>query len=210
MRKSIRKFVELVSETLPVSYPLYEFGSYQVEGQQSQIDLRPLFTGGEFIGADMREGPGVDVILDLHKIDLPDDHIGTILTFDTFEHVEYPHRAIEEIYRVLKPGGKVVFSSVMRFPIHDFPSDYWRFTPAAFESLLKPFDSTFVGYAGYDYFPHTVVGIGFKGSGEIPSAFHKQFVNWQKSSKHDNSITGIAQRLLPPLIMDPLLNRIQR
>jgi hypothetical protein len=58
----------------------------------------------------------------------------------------------------------VVLSSVMNFPIHDYPYDYWRFTPEAFKSILKPFSSAFVGFAGTDDFPHTVVGIGFKGA----------------------------------------------
>jgi ubiquinone/menaquinone biosynthesis C-methylase UbiE len=83
----------------------------------------------------MRDGPGVDKLLNLHDIDLPSESVGTILCFDTLEHVEYPHRALEQIYRILKPDGIAVVSSVMDFPIHDYPYDYWRFTPEAFKSI---------------------------------------------------------------------------
>jgi len=95
----------------------------------------------------MREGPGVDVILSLHNINLTSESIGTILCMDTLEHVEYPRKAVEEAYRVLKPNGTLIMSSIMAFHIHDYPADYWRFTPEAFKSLHNPFESTFVDFA---------------------------------------------------------------
>ncbi len=118
--------------------PIYEFGSFQVPEQMGFADLRPLFHDKEYLGCDMREGPGVDKVLNIHALDLPPESVGMVLCFDTLEHVEYPRTALEEIHRVIKPGGIVVISSVMNFPIHDYPYDYWRFTPEAFKSILKP------------------------------------------------------------------------
>ena len=43
----------------------------------------------------MREGPSVDVILDLHNIDLPSSSVGTVLLLETLEHVEYPYKALD-------------------------------------------------------------------------------------------------------------------
>jgi len=71
MRGSIKEFVWIVAETLPVLEPIYEFGSLQVPGQEGFADLRPIFEGKRYIGCDMREGPGVDLVLNLHAIDLP-------------------------------------------------------------------------------------------------------------------------------------------
>src|SRR4030042_4045749 len=164
MRESIKEFVRIVAETLPVSEPIYEFGSLQVPGQEGFADLRPIFEGKRYIGCDMREGPGVDLVLNLHAIDLLAESAGTVLMLDTLEHVEFARKAGAEAHRILKPNGRLVISSVMKFPIHDYPHDYWRFTPEGFRSLLKPFDSCFVDFAGDQQFPHTVVGIGFKGS----------------------------------------------
>jgi len=182
MRESIKEFVGIVAETLPVSEPIYEFGSLQVPGQEGFADLRPIFEGKRYIGCDMREGPGVDLVLNLHAIDLPAESAGTVLILDTLEHVEFVRRAIEESHRILKPNGILVISSVMKFPIHDFPHDYWRFTPEAFRSLLKPFASAFVGSAGCKMFPHSVVGLGFKSP--IPDntidLFISKFENWKK------------------------------
>ena len=129
----------------------------------------------KYIGCDIREGLGVDKILDLHNIDLPPESVGTVLCLDTLEHVEYPHKALKEIHRILKSDGIVVISSAMNFPIHDEPCDYWRFTPAAFTSLLKPFSDSFIGFVGIKSFPHTIVGIGFKGAKPSISKFRNKY-----------------------------------
>jgi len=179
MRQSIREFVEICARTLPIKGPVYEFGSYQVPGQEELADLRDLFGGFEFVGTDMREGPGVDRVLDLHNIDLPDGVIGTAISMDTLEHVEYPRKAVENLHRVTQTGGIVILSSQMRFRIHNYPSDYWRFTPEGFRSLLKPFEGKFVGHAGREKFPHSVVGIGFKGPAPSLDAFLGEFEAWQ-------------------------------
>lgn len=180
MRQNIKDLVSIVSTTLLIVEPIYEFGSLRVAGQEDFADLRPLFPGKEYIGADMQQGIGVDTLLNLHAINLPTESVGTVLCVDTLEHVEYPHKALEEIHRILKPGGLVFIASVMLWPIHNYPYDYWRFTPAAFQSLLKPFMLPTVGWAGKEDFPHTVIGVGFKGKHTDISEFIKHYKVWQK------------------------------
>ena len=200
MRQTIKDFVCLASTSLPVVEPIYEFGAFQVPSQEGFSDLRSLFPGRNYIGADMREGPGVDVILNLHSIDLPSESVGMVLCLDTLEHVEYPHKALEEIHRVLLPDGMAIISSVMDFPIHDHPQDYWRFTPEAIKSLLKPFASSFVGYAGVEIFPHTVVGVGFKGSVPSLSEFLQKYEEWQMFQAKERRFKRMAQLVTPPIM----------
>jgi len=205
MRQRIKDLVSIVASTLPIEEPIYEFGSLQVSGQEGFSDLRPLFPGMEYVGADMRQGIGVDQILNLHKINLPPESVGTVICLDTLEHVEYPHRALEEIHRILKPDGIAIISSVMYFPIHYQPYDYWRFTPEAFRSLLKPFADAFIGYAGKDDFPHTVIGVGFKGDVPKLSEFTTRYKEWK-----ERDYEGFKQmvKLLTPPILLPGLSRI--
>lgn len=212
MRQTIKDFVSVLASSLPIKEPIYEFGSLQVSGQEGFADLRPLFPGQEYVGADMREGTGVDKLLDLHDIDLPSESVGTVICLDTLEHVEYPHKALEEIHRILKSDGTAVISSVMFFPIHDYPHDYWRFTPEAFRSLLKPFRSSFVGFAGDQLFPHTVVGIGFKGAEPQLSAFMEGYEHWQSQQGPEAdgaALKRIARLVIPPLFL-PIVSRLYR
>jgi SAM-dependent methyltransferase len=203
MRKIIKDFVNIIAKHIPVADPIYEFGSMQVPGQEEFADLRPLFSGKQYFGADMREGPGVDKILNLHEIELPSGCVGTVLCLDTLEHVEYPHKALEEIYRILKPDGIVIISSVMNFRIHDYPHDYWRFTPEAFKSLLKPFSDSFVGFVGLKDFPHTVVGIGFKEKSFPLSQFEMDYEKWKASYEIRAGLSTfewIRKLITPPIL----------
>ena len=180
MRQLIKELVQIVVETLPVPAPVFEFGALQVPGQEGFADLRPLFGGKEYVGCDLQEGPGVDRILDLHRIELPSAVAGTVLLLDTLEHVEFFWLATEEVRRILQPEGLFIVSSVMDFPVHNYPADYWRFTPAGFRSLLQRFPHSFVGFAGEEDLPHTVVGLGFKGSGPSLERFATRYGEWQR------------------------------
>jgi SAM-dependent methyltransferase len=203
MRKIIKDFINIIAKHISVADPIYEFGSMQVPGQETFADLRPLFSGKQYFGADMREGPGVDKILNLHNIELPSGCAGTVLCLDTLEHVEYPHKALEEIYRILKPDGIAIISSVMNFHIHDYPHDYWRFTPAAFKSLLKPFSDSFVGFVGIKDFPHTVVGIGFKEKSFPFSPFEMEYKKWKASYEIRAGLSTfewIRKLITPPIL----------
>ena len=162
MRPAGRAFVEQISNQFNIYDPIYEMGSLRVEGQEVLADMRPLFPGHTYIGADMRPGLGVDLLLDIENIKLKDCSVGTILCVDTLEHVQNVHKAMSEMYRVLMPSGLIVIVSVMNFPIHNFPFDYWRFTPKAFDLLLAPFSQKEVIADGHPSFPTGVYGWGIK------------------------------------------------
>ncbi|MFN8125133.1 MAG: methyltransferase domain-containing protein [Candidatus Nanopelagicales bacterium] len=154
-----REFAQICAEVLPLPEPVFEFGSFLVEDQPVEADLRSMFAGREFVGADMRPGPGVDRILDLHALDLPAGSVGTALLFDTLEHVERPWIAVAELHRVLAPDGVLVLTVPFNFAIHAHPDDYWRFTPAGVTSLLRPFAETYVRPVGLADDPVTVLAV---------------------------------------------------
>lgn len=169
MRDNVRAFVELASETLVPRGPIYEFGSYLVEGQEELANLRPLFPGQQYIGCDLRPGPGVNRVEDLAALSLADESAQTIICVETLEHVFEARRAMEEMVRVLAPGGVMLIAAPLDFQIHDHPSDYWRLTPSCMTRLLSPLDATLVGWQGSARFPHTVFGVAAKGP--VPTSF---------------------------------------
>ena len=177
MRENVRAFVELCAQHLPTADPVVEIGAYLVPGQEVIADLRPLFPGTRYVGCDMRPGPGVDRVECADALSFPDDSVGTLLSLDTLEHVAQPQRALDEVWRVLRPGGVAIVSSVMDFPIHDVPSDYWRFTPAGFAELLRRFDAH-VYYSGNPWFPSLVLGVAWKRPrGEWPAVFAEEITH---------------------------------
>jgi len=209
MRATIRRLIETLDRAYPFPGPICEFGAYQVAGQEERA-VRPLFQERAYIGTDIRIGPGVDLVIDLHQVGLRDSSIGTAILLDTVEHVRYFWRASEEIYRILRPGGIAVFTSVMYFPIHAYPSDYWRFTPEGFRVLVEPFEQTLIESAGLSGFPHSVVAIGVKGPLEeaSPDALSAALLDWKRHSSQ--TWKEIAANLLPPAFLIPLYNAFTR
>ena len=163
MRHSVLDFCRDLAETMPLSEPLVELGSRPAEGQEELANLRPIFNAKEHIGCDIQEGLNVDRVEDIHRLTFADDSVGTVIAMDTLEHVADPLRAVREMHRVLKPGGWCAISSVMFFPIHAHPWDYWRFTPEGFAQLLEPFETSLVFAEGHELLPEGVFGVGVKG-----------------------------------------------
>lgn len=61
----------------------------------------------------------------------------TALCLQVLEHVAHPRLAVEEIYRILKPGGITILSVPHLSRIHDAPSDFYRFTGYGIKMLLE-------------------------------------------------------------------------
>ena len=162
MRDHNKAFCSLVAEMFDCPSPVFEFGSYQVDGQEGYANLRGLFATKSYVGCDMRPGPGVDRVEDVTAISLPDESAGTVLCIETFEHVFEVSKAFDEVFRLLKPGGIFVITSPLNFRIHGYPDDYWRMTPSCLRRQLSTYAARVSGYQGYHAFPHTVMGIGLK------------------------------------------------
>ena len=63
-----------------------------------------------------------------------------VISDQVLEHVEgNPQRVFDESLRLLKPGGIAIHTTCFINPIHGFPSDFWRFTPAALTYLARDF-----------------------------------------------------------------------
>lgn len=155
-------FVRELTQQIELPEPIVEFGSLLVEPDQPG-DLRTLFPRRQFIGTDMRAGPGVDRVEDLRGLSFAEAEVGSAICLDTLEHCEDPRQACHEMHRVLRPGGVCVISSVMLFPIHAYPNDYWRFTPEGFRLLLAPFDDVWVTTVGPAELPMQVIGVAARG-----------------------------------------------
>lgn len=91
-------------------------------------------------------------------------------------------------------------TSHMYFPIHSWPSDYWRFTPAAFKSLLGKFSVSLVESVGLTDFPHTVIGVGFKRevSSKTTRLFRRKINDWKQSSAQ--SWKEMGSIVFPPFL----------
>ena len=70
------------------------------------------------------------------------DSFDSVICSEVLEHVEDVGAALDEIYRVLKPGGYALITTPFVWPLHAHPYDFRRFTLDGLTSLLK--DKQFV------------------------------------------------------------------
>jgi SAM-dependent methyltransferase len=97
---------------------------------------------GESIAIDIDSQRGPDIIADvcdLHAV-FEANTFDAVFLLEVLEHVQEPQSALSEIYRILKPGGKIVMSTPYIFEMHDVPYDFWRFTEYGLKQLLHRFE----------------------------------------------------------------------
>ena len=141
--------------------PVVEIGSLVVDDSMKAFDVRSCFAKKNFFGVDLRQGFGVDIMGDVGTLPLLPNSVGTLLCFDTIEHVWDVYAAFKEVDRVLKEDGVAVISSVFNFKIHPCPHDFWRFTPEALDKLTDGFTFKILGYQGYRKRPRHVFTVIF-------------------------------------------------
>lgn len=92
----------------------------------------------EYVGVDFYESEGVQVVADLNKkLPLEDNQFDAAICISVLEHVLEPQLVLDEIYRVLKPGSYLLFSTPWTFPYHGVPGDHFRFSRKALNYMLE-------------------------------------------------------------------------
>jgi len=78
--------------------------------------------------------------VNMQKLPFPDNTFDFVISDQVLEHIEGDaQKAIDESYRVLKPGGIAIHTTVFMNLIHWGPKDMWRFSPDALKYLCRRF-----------------------------------------------------------------------
>ena len=114
-----------------------------------QIGIKNVF-GGKFgpnwVATDLYDKRKiVDYNYDVHDMGFQDNEFDGIVCWSVLEHVPYPQKAIEEMRRVLKPGGLIWIQLPFNFPYHEAPKDYWRVTPDGLRVWMEAFEEVHCG-----------------------------------------------------------------
>lgn len=106
----------------------------QVSTHQKALYTYPV----SYVMTDMQPGLDVDVVSNAMALTktFPANSFDAIYTASTFEHIEKPWLAAEEIRKVLRPGGVFCIHSHFAFAEHGCPNDYFRYTQQGFRSLF--------------------------------------------------------------------------
>lgn len=92
-----------------------------------------------YVGLDLQAGNNVDIVIEdpYSWKAIEDETYDVIVSGQAFEHIEFFWLTLDEINRVLKPGGLICIIAPSSGPVHRHPYDCWRFTDNGMKSLAK-------------------------------------------------------------------------
>ncbi len=132
MKKITRKHLRPFLQMYATSAQVLEIGGGRVKSNHSYEDL---FPNRHTYDIDPKRQP--DTVGDAHHLPFSDGSFEFILCTEVLEHLHTPHKAIDEMGRVLKSGGMLILTTRFVFPIHDAPHDYYRYTEYGLRHLFK-------------------------------------------------------------------------
>lgn len=83
-----------------------------------------------------------DILGDIKDIPLADNSVDAIICRAVLEHVDDPFKAVAEMYRVLKPGGRCLVSLPFLYPYHaekGYYGDFYRYTADGVRYMFRNF-----------------------------------------------------------------------
>ena len=163
--KNQREFIDILVRTMPGFFRnsrVLEIGSLDINGS-----VRDFFTQCEYIGVDLGEGKGVDVVCEGQNYAAPDNSFDQVISCEVMEHNPHWVKTFENMTRVCRPGGLVVMTCAST----GRPEHGTTRTTAA--------DSPLTIGVGWDYYKNLTVQ-DFTGQLPLDAKFalHYVAVNW--------------------------------
>jgi ubiquinone/menaquinone biosynthesis C-methylase UbiE len=132
----LKKFVRAVSESVRPEEVLLDVGAGDCQYKQD-------FVGRcKYISQDIGDKAcytydQIDVRSEIYNIPLPSESVDIILCTQVLEHLKYPVKALQEMHRLLKPGGRLCLTVPFAAEEHMLPYDFFRYTRYALDFLMQ-------------------------------------------------------------------------
>lgn len=117
-------------------------GTRVLDAGAGMAPYRELFAHCDYVTHDWPASPherasAADVVGDLCSLPLEDDGFDVALCTEVLEHVATPLAAVDELYRVLRPGGRMLVTVPFVAQLHEEPHDHYRYTSYGLRGLLE-------------------------------------------------------------------------
>jgi len=106
---------------------------------QDHAGVRSLLPDGarlETLDIDPRAGATYTADLCASNAHLPAQRFDCVFCTEVLEHTLQPFDAVDTLYRLLRPGGRLLLTVPFNFRIHGPLPDCWRFTEHGLRALL--------------------------------------------------------------------------
>jgi SAM-dependent methyltransferase len=202
------KFVELAKQQFPEFFSgkrVIEIGSWDVNGS-----VRSYFENCEYVGVDIAEGNGVDLVCPGQDVNLPDQTFDVTVSCECFEHNPYWKETFINMCRMLKPASLCLVSCATTgrrehgtarttpgdsLTVQFAKSDYYcNLTDSDFKRNLQ-LDEIFVKHEFfYNPYSKDLYFVGIKrGAGDIAIDFKPRFDLLRKQLQGITTERGVSK-----------------
>lgn len=102
----------------------------------------------QVFATDVYPSPNTCLLADAHCLPFANDVFDGVWVQAVLEHVLEPHVVVQQIHRVLKPGGLVYAETPFMMPVHEAAHDFTRFTLSGHRWLFRGFEQIDGGVLG--------------------------------------------------------------
>ncbi len=198
MRTPIRDYVDYAKQKYSLAEPVIDLCA----GWEPNF-YAPSFPGMKYLKQDQVQfdPPTIDYVCDVHTLEpIPDESVNTVLLLEALEHIREPGRVLDQVLRILKPGGYCVATTLMAFEIHRCPYDYWRFCPDGMQYLFRNFNLPEITLEHHKALPRGIWCIAQKPAPGQPAESGHPLIRVVESGK--NPVINAFKRLLNRLGYD--------
>jgi SAM-dependent methyltransferase len=110
---------------------------------------RHLFGHTHYESADFNEQYAPTYVCDLTQIPVPNDRYDAVVINQVLEHVPDPLAVLIELRRILRPGGRLIYTAPLFFEEHLQPYDFYRYTQLGVRHLSIALGSRSIGWTGW-------------------------------------------------------------
>lgn len=97
----------------------------------------PLRDGPNTTNLNIGPFPNVDIVGDAHDLSYNDASLDAVYCTAVLEHLKEPVIAVQEMHRVLKPGGRVLSAIPFMQAYHGYPNHFQNYTLSGHEYLYS-------------------------------------------------------------------------
>ena len=108
-------------------------------------------------GLDMKPGNNINIVVEnpYNWQEIENESYDLVISGQAFEHIEFFWLTLEEVKRVLKPGGLFFLIVPSTGPVHRNPSDCYRFNENAMKAMAKYINLRVIEYGtNFDEISH--------------------------------------------------------
>ncbi|MDI6765243.1 MAG: class I SAM-dependent methyltransferase [Bacteroidota bacterium] len=148
----------------------------------------------------LHKNPYVDQCVDLNNpFPLESNSFDTVLAADVLEHIYNPMLFMNEVARVVKPGGKVLIMVPYYYWVHEAPHDYYRYTEYALKKFCDVNKLNVVYLQPYGGYPDILLDLFNKKYVTKETGVRRflKFSRWLQSTKYYKNLCQSTERQFP-------------